>query len=246
MSLNAEFEKTGLWLFRYRSYLPLLGLPVLAIQFLSYGYLDHSHKLTEFWEDICLLVSFLGLTVRALVVGYTPKNTSGRNTHGQLAETLNTTGMYSLVRHPLYLGNYLIILGLSLFFREWSVVLLVTCLFALYYERIMFAEEAFLKASFGKEFEQWAAVTPCIIPRFYGWQRPPLAFSWRNVLRREYNGFFAIILVFFILEVAGDSIVERRLQIDRPWVVFLVASTVIYLTLRTLKRKTQLLNVEGR
>ncbi|MGB8874133.1 MAG: hypothetical protein WCC75_12145, partial [Desulfobaccales bacterium] len=45
--------------------------------------------------------------------GLPPRGTSGRNTQGQVAETLNTTGIYSLVRNPLYLGNFLIWLGLS-------------------------------------------------------------------------------------------------------------------------------------
>ena len=246
MSLNTQFEKTGAWLFRYRSYLPLILFPMVAMVFISYSYIRHSHQLTELWETFCLMISFSGLAVRALTVGYTPENTSGRNTHGQLAEKLNTTGMYSLVRHPLYLGNYLIILGLSLFFHTWWVVLLVACLFALYYERIMFAEEAFLRISFGEAFEKWATITPSIIPRFKGWQKPPLTFSWRNILRREYSGFFAIILVYFILEVVGDSIVEKRLKIDWPWIVLLLAGTAIYLTLRTLKKQTRLLHVKGR
>ena len=34
------------------------------------------------------------------------KNTSGRNTHDQVADSLNTSGIYSIVRHPLYVGNF--------------------------------------------------------------------------------------------------------------------------------------------
>ncbi len=58
-----------------------------------------------------MVISFFGLALRVIVVGHAPYGTSGRNTREQVADTLNTTGMYSIVRHPLYLANYLIILG---------------------------------------------------------------------------------------------------------------------------------------
>ena len=52
--------------------------------------------------------------MRFYTVGTTPKETSGRNTNQQVAAVLNSTGMYSMLRHPLYLGNYLIWVGLSI------------------------------------------------------------------------------------------------------------------------------------
>ena len=51
-----------------------------------------------------------------LCVGFTPRGTSGRNTkEGQVAESLNTLGMYSMCRHPLYLGNLLMWLGIVMY-----------------------------------------------------------------------------------------------------------------------------------
>ena len=164
-----------------------------------------------------MVLSFCGLVLRVIVVGRAPYGTSGRNTRDQVAETLNTTGMYSIVRHPLYLANYLIIIGFTMEFHVWWLILLITCIYALYYERIMMAEEAFLRNRFGAAFEQWAAVTPAIIPRFGGWKPSPVPFIWRTVLQREYNAFFLIIAVFFLLDLIGDSIVEQRLKLDPTW-----------------------------
>ncbi|MBF0254846.1 MAG: hypothetical protein HQL11_06975 [Candidatus Omnitrophica bacterium] len=59
------------------------------------------------WEIFCIAVSFAGLFLRAAVVGVVPKDTSGRNTGGQLARSLNTTGMYSVSRNPIYLADFL-------------------------------------------------------------------------------------------------------------------------------------------
>src|SRR5216117_3927460 len=127
MKLVALFESSGSWLFRYRSFLPLCAVPILLGALQSFSYLGHSHCKTELWGFGCFLVSLAGLLLRFVTVGYAAKRTSGRNTRAQVAATLNTTGIYSLVRHPLYLGNYLGMLGFALFFREPWIVLLSTC-----------------------------------------------------------------------------------------------------------------------
>src|SRR5580658_5397658 len=148
MSLRNELETSGSWLFRYRSYLPLAILPIFVICLASSKYLGRSHVFNERWQMACMALSFSGLVLRAIIVGHAPFGTSGRNTREQVANTLNTTGMYALVRHPLYLANYIIIIGFTMEFHVWWLVLLLTALYALYYERIMLAEEAFLRARF--------------------------------------------------------------------------------------------------
>lgn len=92
-----------------------------------------------------------------ITVGYTPKKTSGRNTKkGQVADYLNTKGMYSIVRNPLYLGNFFMGLGIFLFLCIWWVEFIYTLVFMLYYERIIFAEEQFLVKKFKQQYMEWA------------------------------------------------------------------------------------------
>ncbi len=156
----------------------------------------------------------------ALTVGRTPASTSGRNTRRQVAESLNTTGIYSTVRHPLYLGNFLMALGVVLFPMTWWLVVIYGLAFWLYYERIMLAEEAFLRSRFGTAFEEWARRTPAFVPRLRGYVAPDLPFSLRNVLRREYNGAFAVVLLLTLLETTRGWESNGRLQLDLPWIWF--------------------------
>jgi protein-S-isoprenylcysteine O-methyltransferase Ste14 len=246
MSMHNEFVNSGSWLFRYRSFLPLLIVPLVLVGLDSFEYLGKDHATNELWQWVCFAVSLSGVAVRAITVGFVPAGTSGRNTKSQIADHLNTTGVYSLVRHPLYLGNYLMILGPMMFFHVWWLVAILTLVYALYYERIMFAEESFLRSRFGEQFDQWASRTPAFIPKLTGWRAPNLRFSWKSVLRREYSGVLLIALLFFLLDTAGDSLVEKRLTLDIIWVVVLASGAAIYVTLRTLKKSTALLNVEGR
>ncbi len=246
MALRDEFERVGGWLFRWRSYLPLVLLVLVLLVMGDFTYLGGSAAVDVQWEIVCLLVSSSGLVVRALTVGYVPRGTSGRNTKEQAADVINTTGMYSIVRHPLYVGNFLMMLGISLFPHLWWFTVIYILAFWLYYERIMCAEERYLREKFGDQFDRWAAKTPSFIPNVKQWKAPDLRFSFRNVLRREYNGFFAMVLVFFVLEVRGDLAVEGRLMVEPVWAVLLASSFLIWIVLRTLKRHTTILNVEGR
>jgi len=246
MALIEEFEKSGNWLFTWRSYLPLLVMALYVLGMWQEGYAPLKEPFDDVWGLVCLGVGLIGLGIRAVTIGRTPRGTSGRNTDGQIAESLNTTGIYSVVRHPLYLGNFIMGLGLSLYARVWWLTLIYMLVFWLYYERIMFAEEAFLRRKFGDAYLTWAETTPAFIPSPRRWTRSDLPFSMRNVLKREYNGLFALVLTLVILHVIGRLIAGHAFWIDRMWQIILAASFLIWITLRTLKKKSSLLQVEGR
>jgi len=219
---------------------------IIFIVFHNFSYLGNSKNLDHLCEIFCLCVSFFGLGIRAITIGYTPRKTSGRNTKRQIAESLNVTGIYSVVRNPLYLGNFFMYLGVVLFFHLWWLVIIYMLAFWLYYERIIFAEEEFLRKKFMKQYLEWANKTPAFFPNFKHYQAPKLSFSIRNVLRREYNGFFAVILLMFLLEIIGDWFVEHRVEFDIDWLIALGIGFVIWTVLRCLKKYTTVLNVEGR
>lgn len=246
MALIEEFEKNGKWLFRWRSYLPLMLIGFSLIAMRNYEYLGYSEVFDHLWEAFCLIISFFGLGIRIFTIGHVPKGTSGRNTKKQIADSLNTTGMYSVVRNPLYLGNFFMGLGIALFTHIWWLMIIYILVFWVYYERIIFAEEVYLRIKFGNEFLNWAAVTPAIFPKFSNYRKPNLPFSFKTVLRREYNGFFAVIIVMFVFEIVGDMIINVPFHIDVGWFVLLSIGFIVWLTLRTLKKHTTVLNVQGR
>ncbi len=246
MALREELEQTGNWLFKRRSYLPLLLIGILVMGMRESGFAGGTSAWNSLWEVICLLVSLVGLAVRVYTVGGVPGGTSGRSTRCPEAKVLNTSGIYSVVRHPLYLGNCIIWLGVSMIPFVWWTTLLFVLIFWCYYERIMIAEEAFLREKFGSEFEDWAEKTPAFIPGFRNWRPSVLSFSVRNALKREYSGFMAIIMSFTFLELLGGLFAEGRLRLDGMWRVLFCVGVIVYVTLRFLKRKTRILSVEGR
>ena len=249
MTLRNTLERQGHWLFRRRSYLPLLLIPLLGVAISSSDSPSASPSeefFEQLWRFISLSIAFGGLGIRLYVIGHVPQNTSGRNRTNQRAEVLNTTGLYSVVRHPLYLANATIIIGLTLSVHVWWFTVITAAAFWLYYERIMFTEEEFLYSRFGDSFLEWAARTPAFFPRFSLWEAPSLPFSLRTVLKREYSGFLGIIVTFTGIELLRELLLEKVFELDSGWIAFSLAGIVLSLALRTLRKTTRILSVERR
>ncbi|MGH3631690.1 MAG: methyltransferase family protein [Sciscionella sp.] len=198
------------------------------------------------WEGVSFGISLLGLIVRIATVGFVTQGSSGRETKSLRAEIFNTTGMYSVVRHPLYLGNFLVALGILFDDGTWYIVTIGSLIYWLYYERIMVAEEGVLAERHGDAFRTWAASTPAFIPRFSQWRPPLVGFSVRTAIRREYATFFMIICVFTALEVADDYEVLHHIHFDPLWGGVFLSSVTFYLVTRFLAKRTKLLEVPGR
>jgi protein-S-isoprenylcysteine O-methyltransferase Ste14 len=246
MGLDSEFNRQGNWLFRWRSYLPLAFLPLLIVAVINMHWPFGSLLVHEYLEFFCLGISLLGLLIRVHAVGHAPSGTSGRNTHAQVADSLNTTGFYSVVRHPLYLGNYLIGLGAFLVPATWWLPVIFSLSFWLYYERIMFAEEAFLREKFGESYSAWARVTPAFIPNFKSWQKPKLPFSLAHICKREYTALGLIVLLHGGIEATEHLVIEHHIPVEPIWVTIICIGLGSYLVFRALKKHTDFLNVAGR
>ena len=236
-------------MFKYRGHLPLLfllgGIFVFSLQKINSGGFE-KYISYETYELICLLVCFIGFTIRAYTVGHTPKNTSGRNVDSQVADELNTTGIYSLVRHPLYVGNFFMWLGVVMLAQSIWFLFVFVLFYWIYYERIMYAEEQFLRRKFGELYKEWGNVTPAFIFSFKNYRPNKMAFSWKKVIKKEKNGFAAIFVVFLLFRTVGDYI-DKKTFVTDSWLFYVtIGSAVLYFILKFIKKYTSLLDEEGR
>jgi protein-S-isoprenylcysteine O-methyltransferase Ste14 len=247
MLLRDHMAQTGAKLFRWRSYVLLAFVPAIIWAVFQGEQVEAviGDAWGEAFEVLAIGLVVLGEVCRILTVGFVPRGTSGRNTAaGQVATRLNTNGVYSMVRNPLYLANCTMYLGIVLFTQSLVLAIIFVLVLLPYYERIIAAEEAFLADKFGDDYRNWAAVTPAFIPKLTGWQTPDMTFSWRSVIRREHASIYGAIFALVLIDIGLDWANGERVEAGLVW--FLAIVTVIEAVIILLKKRTAVLNVAGR
>lgn len=244
MALREEMLRQGEWLFRWRGILPaaLVALLYLGFRDVRQAEPAEAHFVDSWLHVAALAVSVLGLVIRAYTVGTVPKRTSGRGTRQQKAERLNTTGAYSVVRHPLYLGNFFYFLGFSLILGLAWFSLVYALVFWIYYERIFLVEEEFLRDRFGDEYHAWADRTPAFLPRLRNFVRASEPFSWRMVLRRETSPWLGVATGLFLVESLLDYYQRREIDFDPVWMVAIGLTAAAYVAVKVTKKTTSWLD----
>lgn len=201
-------EKLDGILFRYRGAIPV-PLLVILIFFLIFGFRSQRQFRFRGWilNILGILIAIVGEAFRMWAVGYLGRKSRSQQVQ---AKGLVTAGPYSFVRNPLYFGNLLICLGLSLI--TGSLIAVISCLayFMIFYRRIISSEERYLFLQFKDEYIEYCRRVRRLIPRF---TLPAFTrkgtFNWRG-LSKEYNTIVAIITMFILLETLNF------LPIDKP------------------------------
>ena len=85
---------------------------------------------------------------------------------------LSTTGPYSVVRNPLYLGNLLGIIGFGFAVEQPLLALALGLGFALFYPSVVAKEEQNLGRIFGERYAAYCAAVPRWVPDWSRYQEP--------------------------------------------------------------------------
>jgi protein-S-isoprenylcysteine O-methyltransferase Ste14 len=178
--------------FRWRNSLA----PVLLVVFLATTR-PHPFLGTERGDALLdtagALVALAGQALRILVVGLAYIKRGGRR--GRIAaDRLVTEGVFAHCRNPLYLGNFLIVLGLALVWNSPAIYLFGLPLVAAAYFCVIRAEETFLEERFGEEYRSYCRRVNRWLPNPRGFGRTwrKFSFDFQRVLRKEHGTPFAL------------------------------------------------------
>lgn len=140
--------------------------------------------------------------------------------------------------------------GLLIFIGSLPLFIIISLLYWIYYERIMYAEECFLEKQFGEKYTEWSMTVPPFLPKIGNFVKSNIPFSFKAVLRREYAGFFATALCFVIIDYIRAYGISMVMDYDFEWVrtslYCLIVAGVITITLRSLKHYTKVLSDDNR
>lgn len=126
-------------------------------------------------------------------------------------------GAYSRVRHPLYLGSLLILLGFCLMSGSWIATACAGGMFLALYLPVIRAEERLLASQFGEQWQGYCCRSHAFFPRLGG-QREAATRPFRLIRpRRE-----IAVLVLLLVGVFGASEILRSLRrgLELPQIFF--------------------------
>jgi protein-S-isoprenylcysteine O-methyltransferase Ste14 len=190
-----------------------------------------------------LAIAASGQLLRAVTVGLEYIIRGGRKRH-VYADRLVQGGVFAHCRNPLYLGNYLILVGVGLASNSLLFAACALPLFALAYAAIIAAEEEYLRGKFGAEFDSYCSRVNRIIPDFSGFGQTlaGMRFNWRRLITAEYGS--AYIWMAAVILVALKNAWQHGHPGGSAFVVLLgiafVLLSLAYLMARVLKKTGRL------
>ena len=139
---------------RLRTQLPKIALPILIIEEMLRG----KRPLSALPPDINaaatagLILILAGMGIRIWARGHFVKG------------LIFQTGPYSIVRHPLYVGSFLMLIGFLLILNMWLLWVVLLPFYVVFYTLTVISEESGLKRRIGKDWEEYRRSVPALIP----------------------------------------------------------------------------------
>ena len=183
-----------------------------------------------------LLISLLGEMIRIIAVGYSFTGTSGRETFLR-ADALNTTGIYAIVRNPLYIGNFLMFTGIVIVFSNEFAVLVFALFLILQYYFIILSEENFLQEKYGEPYKTYCRQVRRIIPGFKNYRKSQNSFSLKKVLFKENDSIFNMLMMFLLVLLYKERVFNER--IDQP-IMYIIPGAILaalYVMIKIIKKR---------
>lgn len=178
------------WLQKRRVWLARLVLvPVLL-----YLFAWQRIGIVPIYEDQAIWSIFtiiLGILIRSLSAGALHKNSS-----------LSTNGIYAMVRNPLYVGSFLVLIGFCFIINDFIFWITALTLFAVTYIPTILSEERGLQQAFPEQWSEFTGSTPRFIPNVLrlGELRNQKWSAQQWYRNHEHNSIIAAILMLIFLE----------------------------------------------
>ncbi len=137
---------------------------------------------------IGIAIALLGQAIRLFVVGFAYIKRGGKNRR-IYADDLVTEGVYAHVRNPMYVGNFLILVGLAVIWGSPLAFAIGVSVIGFLYFAIVVSEEAYLRNKFGSGYDDYARDVNRFVPRLAGLRETARDshYDWRKALRKEYG-----------------------------------------------------------
>ncbi len=177
---GAFMRKLRLWLVRL-AFVPVIAVAVFVRPNWPEG------ELTAF---ICEFAGYLlllaGLAIRLWSIAYIG---------GKKSRHVIDQGPYSLCRNPLYVGTFLLTVGVGLCFENLIMLALCVMIIVPAHLAVVRMEENHLEKLFGEDYRQYRQKVPRYLPRLRNYQSPPYIEVSVKAIRRMVIDASAVLMI---------------------------------------------------
>ena len=232
--MGAKLVELGNFSFKYRGYMLPVAVILLFIPSPRFTADPAFAGLAGF------LVAVLGQVCRVFTIGLAYIIRGGKN-HKVYAETLVTSGLYSHVRNPMYVGNFFLVIGLAIASNSWVFALIGVPLSLAMHKAIVAAEENFLRNKFGAQFDAYCTRVPRWFPRLAGLATTiaGMQFEWRRVVAKEYAAmfdWFSAVAVVVLVKLGVDGLLDDHQGLTAAMVIVIAIRFLLWFAARQINR----------
>jgi protein-S-isoprenylcysteine O-methyltransferase Ste14 len=191
-----------------------------------------------------MVIALCGQAVRLITIGFEYIHRGGKA--GQVyAGRLVRGGVYGITRNPMYVGNALIAIGMTMHFGSPLAYMILIPFFLFVYQAIVAAEEAYLRNKFGAAYDDYEKSVNRYVPALARVRQAfaGMRFDWRKSIKKDLGTVAGLTIGLIMMPVwrayflygpeATTSAAIRALGLT-------LGVTAVYLFLLKLKRSDRL------
>lgn len=230
MALQEELEKQGYNLRGSGRGLPFFVLILSYIFILTStaypeNFLFQDSKYEIIYEYACLMISLFGFGIVFYTNGYSANAMLLKHTSSS-DETFDKNGSYSVVRHPVYNGLFLMWLGPALVTGNVFFIISFVLFCCIFFERIMISEEVQFKQKFGFKYSHWAEQIPAVIPNLHKFIKPDEKFNIPRAFKSNIGQFSLALLAFCSFDCLTEIFGVKRDYNNLYIIMFLISMLI--------------------
>lgn len=197
--MNRTNIAIGNFFFKYRNAV-FPGIFAFMILVMRPKVMLGSWSLDRFLGQIGVLTALAGELLRLATIGFDYIDRGGKNKQ-VYASRLVHGGVYALTRNPMYVGNAMIAVGMTMIAGAPLGYLLIIPFFLFIYQAIIAAEEAYLRKRFGEDYDTYCKQVNRYLPSI---DRIPEAFAglrydWKRAVKQDLSTIMGVLIGLVLL-----------------------------------------------
>ena len=227
MIFKNKFVRAGRMLCRHRIYFPIVFIAMLVLYLLFTPAVVFSRYplLTDILSGLFILLSFR--------IRWSAENRESNT----LQAVIDAKGIYSVIRFPYYLSDFLLMFGMTLFVGSFTLLLVFVLISIIIIERMLMYEEGISFNKLGEVYADWYRSTNAIIPIIWNFRG---SVSVKSITLKLISMLPSLLFTLFtlnIIYIVKYYRVTSTFSIDYPLLLMLLITIVCMFATRVVVRR---------